>query len=196
MKKEEQNPKNDFITEVKKAVKRSGVLNLLDYLISTDFFTAPASTRYHGCYDGGLVIHSLSVFDVAKEMNSTCDLGISEESIAICSLFHDVCKANFYEKEIRNKKIDGKWHEVEVWGVKDKLPMGHGEKSVFIINKFIRLEDPEALAIRWHLGGFDTAVHFSYPYGTPNKQAFREYKLVSLIAVADLSASYLLESDI
>lgn len=192
---EENKPKNDFIMEVKKVIKRSGMLNLLDYLISTDFFTAPASTMYHGSYDNGLVIHSLSVFDIAKEMNDLFVAGINEESIAICALFHDVCKANFYQKEIRNKKIDGAWHEVEVWGVKDQLPMGHGEKSVFIINKFMRLEDSEALAIRWHLGGFDTAVHFSYPYGFPSKQAFREHKLVALIAAADLSASYLMEDN-
>ena len=195
MKKNEENkPKNDFLVEAKR-IDRRGIPELIDYLKSTDFFEAPASVKYHGNYDKGLVIHSLSVFDVAKEMNQIFDLNISENSIAICSLFHDVCKANFYVKGTRNKKIDGQWHEIEVWEVKDQLPMGHGEKSVYLINKFVKLEDHEALAIRWHLGGFDTAVHFSYPYGFPSKQAFREHKLVALLAAADLSASYLLDGD-
>jgi hypothetical protein len=182
----------DFYTETD-FIKRKGIKELLDYLSDeTDFFTAPASTKYHDSNEHGLVIHSLAVFDVARELNNSFSLGINEESIAICALFHDICKTNFYVQEIRNKKIDGKWQEVVVWGVKDQLPMGHGEKSVYLINKFMQLTDEEALAIRWHLGGFDTAVHFSYPYGTPSKQAFRENKLVALIAMADLGAAYLL----
>ena len=184
--------KDDFLKEAT-AIDRENAQKLLYYLDNeTDFFTAPASTQYHDSKEEGLVIHSLAVFDIAKELNDSFSLGIDTESVAICSLFHDVCKANFYVKEIRNKKIDGNWREVEVWGVKDQLPMGHGEKSVYLINKFMQLTDEEALAIRWHLGGFDTAVHFSYPYGTPSKQAFRENKLVALIAMADLGAAYLL----
>lgn len=194
-KKEEENkPKEDFLKEAS-FIARRGAEQFLDYLDTTDFFTAPASTQYHGCYEKGLVIHSLSVLDVAKELNDSFSLGINTESIAICALFHDVCKANFYVEEIRNKKIDGNWKEVTVWGVKDQLPMGHGEKSVYLINKYMKLTEEEALAIRWHLGGFDTAVHFSYPYGTPSKQAFRDYPLVALIAVADLSAVYLMKEE-
>lgn len=185
--------KKDFIEEASK-IDRVGVPQFMDYLENeTDFFTAPASTKFHGCFEGGLVLHSLAVLDIMKEMNEMLDLKIALGSIAICGLFHDVCKANFYVKEIRNKKIDGKWHEVEVWGVKDQLPMGHGEKSVYILSKYMNLTDPEALAIRWHLAGFEPAVHFSFPSGTPQKQAFRENKLVTLLATADMAASYLLD---
>jgi hypothetical protein len=188
----ENKSKIEFYEEVKKHISREGVDNLLDWLSENDFFEAPASTQFHGCFDQGLVIHSLNVFDSAMSLNEIYKLNLNEESIAICSLFHDLCKVNFYKKETRNKKINGVWKEIEVWGVEDKLPMGHGEKSVYLINKFIKLKDEEALAIRWHLGGFDPAVHFYYPYGSSNKQAFRENKLVSVIAIADLTASYIL----
>ena len=185
--------KTEFIKNVKENVKRKGVDLLLKYLEEdSDFYGAPASTMYHDCEEGGLVIHSLAVYDSAQEINDSFSLGIDKESLAICSLFHDICKVNMYNQSFRNKKIDGKWTEVPFWEVKDQLPMGHGEKSVFIINKFMKLTDEEALAIRWHLGGFDTAVHFPYPYGFPSKQAFRENKLVALIAVADLCAAYLM----
>jgi len=190
--KKESKIKLSFLTEVNSAITRDGINDLIDYLKQTDFFEAPASTMYHDSGDGGLVLHSLSVFDVCKELNSVFELGIDEESIAICALFHDLCKVDMYVKGFRNKKIDGKWEQVEIWEVKDQLPMGHGEKSVYIINKFMQLSDEEALAIRWHLGGFDTAVHFSYPYGFPSKQAFREYPLVTLLAISDMAASYLL----
>ncbi len=185
--------KNDFLKEASK-IDRAGAPNLLSYIKDgTDFFEAPASTKFHGCFEGGLVLHSLAVYDMMKEIDEMLDLKLDRESIAICGLFHDICKTNFYIKEIRNKKVNGTWQEVEVWGVKDQLPMGHGEKSVYILNKYIRLTDPEALAIRWHLAGFEPAVHFSYPSGTPQKQAFRENPLVALLATADMAASYLLD---
>jgi hypothetical protein len=187
------NLKKDFITEAKKMIRREGIASLLEYLDTTDFYTAPASTMYHDSEEGGLALHSLSVYDAAKELNDTFSLDLNKESIAICALFHDLCKINMYVRGTRNKKNEkGNWEVIQVWEVKDELPLGHGEKSIFIINKYMPLTDEEALAIRWHLGGFDTAVHFPYPYGFPQKQAFRENKLVSLIAVADLSASYLL----
>jgi hypothetical protein len=195
MKKVKENKwKKQFIEEATTHIKRDGINDLIDYLSKNDFFEAPASTKFHDSCDHGLVMHSLTVFDCAMSLKETFDVSsVIDTSIAICALFHDVCKMNFYEKVIRNRKIDGEWHQIEEWGVKEQLPMGHGEKSVYLINKFMTLTDDEALAIRWHLGGFDTAVHFPYPYGNPSKQAFRENKLVSLIAIADLSAAYLMK---
>lgn len=185
--------KNDFIEEAG-VIEREGIQDLLDYLIKeTDFFIAPASTKYHGAEELGLVIHSLTVHDIMKELNETMDCKITKESMAICGLFHDVCKTNYYVKEKRNKKVDGKWEEVVVWGVEDQLPMGHGEKSVYIINKFMKLNDDEALAIRWHLNGFDPGVHFNYPSGFAQKQAMRDNKIVALLATADIAASYLID---
>lgn len=191
-KKTENKLKKDFYAICDSHIQREGIDELLKYLSGRDFFEAPASTAYHDSTDFGLVAHSLAVYDIAVQLNETFELGIDMESIAICALFHDVCKTDFYVKEMRNKKIDGKWEEIETWIVKDQLPLGHGEKSIFIINNYMQLTDVEALAIRWHLGGFDPAVHFGYPYGHSNKQAFRENKLVALIAMADLGAAYLI----
>jgi len=165
----------------------------MGFLEASDFYTAPASTRFHNCFEGGLVMHSLSVHDTMVELNVLTDAQIEPESVAICGLFHDICKANYYVKEKRNKKINGAWKEIEVWGVKDQLPMGHGEKSVYLIQKFMQLQDNEALAIRWHLGGFDPGVHFNFPSGYSQKQAFKEEKLVALLASADMTATYLLD---
>jgi hypothetical protein len=185
--------KKDFLDEASK-VKRPGMKELVAYLETTDFFECPASTQFHGCQELGLVIHSLTVFDIMKDLNETLECGMEKESIAICALLHDVCKANYYVKEIRNKKENGKWHEVEVWGVKDQFPMGHGEKSVYIINRYMVLKDAEALAIRWHLNGFDPGVHFNYPSGYSQKQAMRSNKLIPLLATADMAASYLIDT--
>jgi hypothetical protein len=185
---------SDDFKEEAKIITRGGIKTLLTYLEKeTDFFTAPASTMFHGNYEQGLLLHSLSVYDSAKMIAESLDLSFDPESIAICSLFHDVCKANYYVKGKRNKKIDGKWEEIVVWEVKDQLPMGHGEKSVFIITKYMELTDEEALAIRWHLGPADPGVHFNYPSGYSQKQAFRENPLVALIHIADMTASYLLD---
>jgi len=187
---------SDLIKEFKgetKIIKRKGIKELIEWLEGTDFFTAPASTKYHGAHDKGLALHSLSVLDAAMELKKFTEVDVKDESIAICALFHDICKVDFYTMEMRNKKIDGKWVEVPFRTVKDQFPMGHGEKSVYLIQKFMDLTDEEALAIRWHLGGFDPAVHFNYPSGASCNQAFKQNKLVSLIACADLTATYLLD---
>ena len=182
----------DFKEEAK-IIKRKGVKELIEWLETTDFFKSPASTKYHGAFDGGLVLHCLSVLDAAIELKDFTKVDLEDESIAICALFHDICKADFYTMEMRNKKIDGKWVEVPFRTVKDKFPMGHGEKSVFLIQKFMELTDEEALTIRWHMGMSDPGCHFNYPSGASCNQAFRQNKLLPLICAADLAASYLLE---
>lgn len=184
---------SDFKEAVGK-IERTGIKELMEYLEKeTDFYTAPCSTQYHGANEQGLLLHCLSVNDVALSLNEMTSLELPEDSIRVCALFHDICKTNLYVRGIRNQKINGQWREVEIWEVKDQLPMGHGEKSVYLLSKFICLSDEEALAIRWHLGGFDPGIHFKYPSGFPNSQAFRNHKLVGLIACADLSATYLLD---
>lgn len=128
-----------FLTQV----NRPGAVDLLAWLEGTDFFTAPASTKYHGAFVGGLVDHSLNVY---YEMISQINIA-SAESRAVCALLHDVCKANYYEPL-----------ESGGFRVKDQFPFGHGEKSVYLISRFMRLTDPEALAIRWHMGAYDDAA--------------------------------------
>ncbi len=182
--------KEDFIAAFGADIRRDGAAELLSWMQTTDFFTAPASTRYHGACAEGLVMHSLNVYHVLK--NRFGGSGENPESLAICGLLHDLCKANFYKPGFRNVKDDatGQWNKVPTFTVEDAFPYGHGEKSVFLIERFLRLKPAEAVAIRWHMGGFDDAVKGgSYAIS----EAWRRYPLGSMLHIADLEATYLLE---
>ena len=178
-------------------IQRSGADKLLDWIENrTDFFDAPASTRYHLAEPGGLVKHSVHVFE---RLNALCESedwvakGISKpqkESIAICGLLHDLCKANFYKTSTRNDKNEatGQWEKVPFYTVEDQFPYGHGEKSVYLIERFMRLKTEEAVAIRWHMGGFDDAVRGG---SFAISAAFEKYPLALLLHLADMQATYL-----
>ena len=159
--------KEEFIELFQEHIHRDGAEALLDYLTNKcDFFTAPASARYHGAYAGGLCEHSLNVYYcladyLARErVTDLYGLEYSQESIALVSLLHDVCKAGVYhiERKRRRNPETGVWEDYLGYTFRDPLPMGHGEKSLYQIARFIRLEDHEALAIRWHMGAYDTAA--------------------------------------
>lgn len=145
---------------------KEGVKELMDWLENeTDFYTAPASTKFHGNYKGGLVEHSINVYYSLinyAHLFKAEDVGyweqMPESSLIITALFHDLCKANFYKPDTRNVKNNGKWEQVDCFSIDDQFPYGHGEKSVYLLNKFIKLTDEEALAIRWHMGAYDNAV--------------------------------------
>ena len=186
--------REDFIKIYKEKITRDGSDKLLEFLENSDFFTAPASTRFHGAYAGGLVRHSLNVYECLTEylarerVRQKYELKASAESIAIVALLHDICKVNFYTIEMRNKKDEhGSWIQVPYYTINDKLPYGHGEKSVYMISGFMRLYREEAMAIRWHMG-------FS---GTEDKntigRALEMYPLAFALSVADMEASYFLE---
>ncbi len=182
--------KEDFMDAYVTHIRRDGAPELLAWMQTTDFFTAPASTRYHGACSEGLVMHSLNVYNVL--VNRFGNAGENPESLAICGLLHDLCKANFYKAGFRNVKDDetGTWNKVPSYSVEDAFPYGHGEKSVFLIERFLRLKPAEAVAIRWHMGGFDDAVKGgSYAIS----EAWRKYPLGSMLHIADLEATYLLE---
>ena len=123
------------------------------------FFTAPASARYHGACAGGLCAHSVNVYQCLKaylereRVREVYGVECSEESAAIVSLLHDVCKTGCYKKSFRNVKNDatGQWERVPTFTFSDPLPYGHGEKSVYILSGFVRLTREEAMAIRWHM---------------------------------------------
>jgi len=173
-------------------ITRDGNIELLDWLDKrTDFFIAPASTRFHGAHSEGLVMHSLNVFDLLFARNEI-ENNENPESVAIVSLLHDVCKAEFYKETTRNVKNDitGQWEKVPYYSVDDKFPFGHGEKSVFLIERFMRLKTTEAIAIRWHMGGFDDNSRVG-GYNVAN--AFGKYPLAVKLHLCDLEASYLLE---
>lgn len=191
--------KEEFIEIFREKITRPGADALLDYLENkSDFFTAPASARYHGAYAGGLCDHSLNVYHclvdyLARErVQELYGLEYSEESVAVVALLHDLCKVGCYKKSFRNVKNDatGQWERVPTFTFDDPLPYGHGEKSVYIANGFIRLTREEAMAIRWHMGGFDDAAKGgSFAISV----AFDRYPLAVKLHLADLEATYLRE---
>lgn len=184
-----------FMNIFQNNIRREGADKLLAWLQTTDFFVAPASTRFHLAEEGGLLTHSLHVYDRFQEL-CYVEAGKgdgfempSEETIAICALLHDLCKVDFYTVDTRNVKNEqGEWIKVPFYKVEDQLPYGHGEKSVYIISGFMRLSREEAFAIRWHMGGFDDSVKGgSYALSG----AFEKYPLAVLLHIADLQATYL-----
>ena len=187
--------KEKFIQIYKDNITREGSAELLAYLCSEscDFFTAPASTRYHGAEVGGLCRHSLNVYECLvdimnrKRMKEVYGIHYSNESIAIAALLHDLCKINFYRVDSRNVKKNGTWTVVPYYTIEDTLPYGHGEKSVYIASGFMRLTRDEAFAIRYHMG-------FSGPEdnGTVGK-ALEMFPLAFALSVADMEAAYFLE---
>lgn len=183
--------------------------SIMDFLLKTDFFTAPASTRFHLCVEGGLCQHSLNVYTSAMQIDTAFNSGASKRSIALCSLLHDICKAGVYRKELKNTKIYDKevvesspkykikhdrkgdyiWDLTEVYVFDDPWPFGHGSKSAYIVNTLMDLTDEEALAIRYHMG----------PYEEGDKErcskVFEESKLALLIHFADMYASKVVEAE-
>jgi hypothetical protein len=174
-------------------VKRQGSQEFLDWLLKTDFFTAPASTKYHGACEGGLLLHSLNVYKTLRERYFE-EGKDSEESFAICALLHDLCKAQFYKVSTRNVKNDvtGQWEKVPYYTVEDAFPYGHGEKSVFLIERFMRLKTSEAMAIRWHMGGFDDSARGG---SFAISLAYEKYPLAVKLHLADLESTYLKEKN-
>ena len=190
------NNKEKFIEIYRACITREGADAFLDYLLEkTDFFTAPASTRFHGAYEGGLLEHSLNVYeclcDFAKRPRFRDKYGFTftEESLAIVSLLHDVCKTNFYKTEMRNVKKNGVWESVPYYTIEDTLPYGHGEKSVYILSGFMRLTREEAFAIRYHMGYSSTEDPRNV------STAFEMFPLAFALSTADSEATYFIESD-
>ena len=190
--------KDDFIEIFRENIRREGSQALLDYLVNkSDFFTAPASTKFHGSYPGGLCEHSVNVYDCLKDylerprVAELYGLDYSPESVAIVALLHDLCKIGCYKAGTRNVKNEatGQWEKVPTFFYEDNLPYGHGEKSVYIISGFMRLTREEAMAIRWHMGFSDSE----------NKslvgKAFEQFPLAFALSLADMEATYFLEGE-
>lgn len=185
-----------FVEIFKKNIKREGADKLLEWLLRSDFFTAPASVKFHSAITGGLCFHSLNVYNrfinlLKNEYGENWQEKISLESATIIALLHDICKVDTYKQELRNVKVDNNWVQKPFWTVDDKLPYGHGEKSVYIISGFMRLTREEAMAINWHMGGFDTRVRGgSYSLS----DAYYTFPIAVLFHIADLEATYLDET--
>lgn len=218
------NKKEEFLLLLNSYVKREGINSLIQWLESTDFFTAPASTRFHLSREGGLLEHSLNVYYrmhslyVAEKQKRTKCFGHDlltpeeEESIAITALLHDVCKANLYVMEPKNQKTynperlahanpkyikhDGNgdfiWETVMKYSFNETFPLGHGEKSMYLIMKHMRLTDTEAMAIRWHMGFSDDTFKGG---NRVVSDALNSCSLAVLLYIADTMATMLDESE-
>lgn len=190
-----------FIELFRSKIKREGSDKLLEFIMSpsSDFFTAPASAKYHCAYEGGLCQHSLNVYDCLKAYldrdvaREKYGLNYSEETIAIVALLHDLCKMNVYKTSFRNVKNEkGMWEKVPYFEFDDTLPYGHGEKSVYMITPFMKLTREEAFAIRYHMGFSNVENHMAI--NTVSK-AFEMFPLAFALSTADMEATYLVEKE-
>ena len=174
--------------ELLRTVKRDGIEDLINFLEKSDFFKAPASTRFHGNYEGGLAEHSMKVYEILKHKveHNIKGVTIPEESIIIIGLLHDICKTNFYKVDYRNaKNALGVWEKVPYYTVDDTIPYGHGEKSVMMITEYIKLTLEEKYSIRWHMGYTEPKENYNAIGAT-----YTKYPIALLTHEADLEATY------
>ena len=185
--------KKEFIKIYKENIKREGADKLLEWIEKTDFFVCPASSKFHSNIEGGLCLHSMNVYYrflklLEIEYGDKWQEKISLESATLITLLHDLCKINTYKKEMRNVKVDNNWVQKPYYTIDEELPYGHGEKSVYIISGFLKLSREEAMAINWHMGGFDPRVlGGSYSLSS----AYYQYPIAVLLHIADFQATYL-----
>ncbi len=173
--------------ELLSSINRDGIKDVLNFMEKSDFYTAPASTRFHGAYEGGLLEHSLKVYEILKKKIIDHEMDVPEDTIKIVALLHDICKSNFYKVDYRNAKNErGDWEKVPYYTIDDTIPYGHGEKSVMMITEYMKLTNEEKYAIRWHMG-------FTEPkevYSTIGA-AYKKYPLALMLFEADLEATYI-----
>ncbi|MBR4589058.1 MAG: hypothetical protein IKO36_00195 [Bacteroidaceae bacterium] len=199
--------------ELLSEVKREGINSLLDFIRKSDFYTAPASTRFHLSEQGGLLKHSLHVYEC---LNAKVDApiwkdvlkGVSRETILIVSLLHDLCKTYYYTTDFKNQKTydadkvsaassrevkhDAKgdyiWETVPCFTVDNKYPLGHGSKSVVFILQYMKLSMEEITAITYHMGAYCDSSQW-----TELGQAYEKYPLALALHQADMEATHILE---
>ena len=182
--------KDEFI-ELLRSTNREGIEEVSQFIEKTDFYKAPASTRFHGNYEGGLLEHSMKVYEILKHKveKAIVDLNVSDDTVIIIALLHDICKVNYYKVDYRNAKNErGEWEKVPYYTVDDTIPYGHGEKSVMMLTEYMKLTSEEKYAIRWHMG-------FTEPKEVYNTlgQAFKKYPVALMLHEADLEATYLFD---
>lgn len=202
---ERQNLIKRFEDEMAK-VARPGADKLMDYIRKSDFYTAPASTKFHLACEGGLLLHSLNVLDALRSILTYSDTdkkwkyrvagkeaaAIPDESVTITALLHDICKTYFYSTSTRNVKNEktGKWEKAPYYTVDDKMPLGHGAKSAMIIKQYMELDSMEMYAI-WHHMGFTGDFENDTCVGA----AITKYPLVLALQTADMMASRIMEAE-
>lgn len=184
--------KDQFIETYERYIQRDGAAALLDWLKDTDFFTAPASTRFHGSYEGGLVEHSVNVWNEMCRLMRVYKSEVPDtttETVALVTLLHDLCKVGCYKTEMRNTKVNGIWVQKPFFTFQEDFPYGgHGSKSVFLIERFMRLSEAEVVAINCHMGFSESGTNVG-----AIGNAFERYPLAWLLHMADESATYIVE---
>ncbi len=182
--------KEEFISLLS-SVQRTGIDKLLEYLENkSDFYTAPAAAKFHNNFEGGLLEHSLNVYKNFKGLLALKGIEMEEDSIIICSLLHDLCKCNYYVKEERNRKVNGKWESYEMWShVKaPSVLLPHSPRSIRIIRNFIPLKFIEELTIFYHMGPFGGE---DYEYRNLLQETNEQHPQTLLFYIADLMSSYI-----
>ena len=183
--------KEDFV-KLLRSTNREHIEDLIEFIEKTDFFDAPASTKFHGSREHGLLEHSLKVHEILKHKvkNAYMEIKTPEESLIIIALLHDICKANYYKIDYRNaKNALGVWEKVPYYTVEYTIPYGHGEKSVMMITEYIKLTPEEKYAIRWHMGYTEPKELYS-TIGL----AYSKYPVALLTHEADLEATYFFDT--
>lgn len=192
--------KDEFINIVKENIHRDGIDNLMNYLESTDFYRSPASTRYHGSYAGGLLEHSLNVYySLIDELQfiygKDWEQRYSKESVAIVSLFHDICKISRYKPSVRNVKdpVTKQWNEQAVYVYNENyVNMGHGAKSIYLLQKYMNLTEDEATAVFWHMGAFDVG---NYNTIGDLSNCYKSNTLAFALHRADMLSTFVVENE-
>jgi HD superfamily phosphohydrolase YqeK len=179
--------KNEFVNRVYDKIRREGIGDLMEWLVGTDFFTAPASTRYHGAYEGGLAEHSITVHDRLIQLCSWYDVEVTAENIAIVALFHDLCKVGTYKTEKRwRKDKNQQWEQYDTYAKHEDFAFGgHGSKSMYLVMHFMQLSPEEAVAINCHMGQWDSSIYSN------SSEAYEQHKFAWLLHVADEAATYI-----
>lgn len=176
-------------SELLLSTRRQGIKQLVEWLNNSDFKVAPASTRYHSAYEGGLLEHSLNVYyELIRQQDLIRLLNIPQDTLIITALLHDICKVNYYKMDMRNVKKNGTWVQEPFYTVDDFFPIGHAEKSIIVAQEFIKLNDIEVAMIRGHMGGFVSDQYYN-PSALYNK-----YPEAILLQMADMRATYIVES--
>lgn len=176
----------DKVKELLNKVNRPGMKELMDFLEKSDYYEAPASTKYHGAYKCGLIEHSYKVYEILKEKIEYHKLDVSEETLILVTLLHDLCKVNFYKTDYRNaKNAKGEWEKVPYYTIDDTIPYGHGEKSVMMITEYMKLTPEEKYSIRWHMGYTEPKENYN-AIGA----SYTKYPIALLTHEADLEATY------
>lgn len=184
-----ENTKQEYLTFLDK-VERDGIEDLKNYLVNSDFFSCPASQYYHANYPGGLAWHSVNLTKIALGLNKIYKTNISEESIIISGLCHDLCKIGNYNIETKWKKDDkGKWVSYKTYGNNNLPQCQHGPQSALIAARYIRLKEIEEQAICWHMGSFNQSTQENKVMGN----AIGKNNLILIIQHADNASATIFE---